>query len=255
MDTQKGKSFAELCFRPLVDGEAVYAFACNANGDVDYDAMSKAEQRDYLYAIVLVGRRFHVPYVRRLAVVTSTVIQAEDRFLRRRLRDQGTNARIVSRDIGDARKKKAVAPWFSCLPVDGQRHETPCRKRSTPFSAGRRLEPNVASRPGRFGRPTDRRSTKADLFRRPQRGTFQRSRRDPRDRELLPSRWRVVGWRQAGWPSVAVPCAWTPIRLEDRLHARHIKRVLRQDLLSVDRRRRLFVAGLRCGLYSRVALA
>jgi hypothetical protein len=67
MDTlaapSRSPSRHELRFRPLDDSRPVFAFRCDARGDVDLDQLSHRERNNYLYARVSIGREFARPSV------------------------------------------------------------------------------------------------------------------------------------------------------------------------------------------------
>ncbi|HUP08639.1 MAG TPA: hypothetical protein VMU47_15895 [Caldimonas sp.] len=53
----------ELRFRSLHNAGRGYAFACDARGHVDLDALSERARSNYLYARTVVGREFETPAV------------------------------------------------------------------------------------------------------------------------------------------------------------------------------------------------
>ena len=53
----------ELRFRSLHNAGRGYAFACDAGGHVDLDALSERARTNYLYARTVVGREFEMPAV------------------------------------------------------------------------------------------------------------------------------------------------------------------------------------------------
>jgi len=53
----------ELRFRSLHNPGRGYAFACDARGQVDLDALSERARSNYLYARTVVGREFETPAV------------------------------------------------------------------------------------------------------------------------------------------------------------------------------------------------
>ena len=55
----------ELRFDDLVIAGRGYAFACDASGQVDLDALGSRARADYLFARALRGRRTSMPVVRR----------------------------------------------------------------------------------------------------------------------------------------------------------------------------------------------
>lgn len=55
----------ELRFQSLFDAGRAYAFACDAAGHVDLDALSARARLNYLYARGAIGREFSLPEVRR----------------------------------------------------------------------------------------------------------------------------------------------------------------------------------------------
>lgn len=55
----------ELRFHPLLEAGRVYAFPCDAKGEVDLDALSERVRNDYFYARALVGRAYRMPVVER----------------------------------------------------------------------------------------------------------------------------------------------------------------------------------------------
>jgi hypothetical protein len=59
----------QLFFRSLFQPGRGYAFACDAQGHVDLDAMGERERADYFYARGLVGRELQAPTVRVLLAV------------------------------------------------------------------------------------------------------------------------------------------------------------------------------------------
>lgn len=56
----------ELRFEPLLRLARPLAFACDAAGAVDLDALADDERRDYLFAHTLIGRDYASPTVRRI---------------------------------------------------------------------------------------------------------------------------------------------------------------------------------------------
>lgn len=64
-DSAAPSSRYELRFESLfVEGRAM-SFPCNADGQVDLDALSERARCNYLYARAVVGREFRLPAVRR----------------------------------------------------------------------------------------------------------------------------------------------------------------------------------------------
>jgi hypothetical protein len=57
----------ELCFHSIHNAGHVYAFACDATGCVDLDAMGERDRTRYFYARTCIGREFFTPTVRRCA--------------------------------------------------------------------------------------------------------------------------------------------------------------------------------------------
>lgn len=57
-------SHHELRFQSLFDEGRALAFPCNAQGQVDLDALSERARRNYFFARGLVGRDFAFPSVR-----------------------------------------------------------------------------------------------------------------------------------------------------------------------------------------------
>ena len=53
----------ELRFHPLDDSRPVFAFRCDARGDVDLDQLSHRDRNNYLYARASIGREFARPSV------------------------------------------------------------------------------------------------------------------------------------------------------------------------------------------------
>ena len=53
----------ELRFHPLGEEGGGYAFPCDANGQVDLDALSDSARNDYLFARAFRGRAFRDPTV------------------------------------------------------------------------------------------------------------------------------------------------------------------------------------------------
>ena len=52
-----------LRFESLFDGGRALAFACDAGGQVDLDALSERARLNYLYARTVIGRDFAMPRV------------------------------------------------------------------------------------------------------------------------------------------------------------------------------------------------
>jgi hypothetical protein len=57
----------ELRFQSIHDAGRGFAFACDAAGHVDIDAMGERERNRYFYARTCVGREFLMPTVRTCA--------------------------------------------------------------------------------------------------------------------------------------------------------------------------------------------
>jgi hypothetical protein len=57
----------ELRFQSLFDTGRALAFACDASGQVNLDALSARARNNYLYARTSIGREFSMPEVRRQA--------------------------------------------------------------------------------------------------------------------------------------------------------------------------------------------
>jgi hypothetical protein len=53
-----------LHFQSLFDPGRGYAFPCDAEGQVDIDALSQTARDNYFYARIVVGRELSVPAVR-----------------------------------------------------------------------------------------------------------------------------------------------------------------------------------------------
>ncbi len=68
MDATSTSTGYELRFQSLFDEGRGYAFPCDANGDVDLDAMSEQARLNYLYARTVIGREFALPAVRHLGL-------------------------------------------------------------------------------------------------------------------------------------------------------------------------------------------
>ena len=64
MNTSQASAEYELLFRSLFDAGRAYAFACDAQGNVDLDALSERSKNNYLYARTVIGREFAMPAVR-----------------------------------------------------------------------------------------------------------------------------------------------------------------------------------------------
>jgi hypothetical protein len=58
----------ELRFRSLFRPGAGYAFACDADGHVDLDALSEAGRNHYFFARAVVGSELTIPTVGRAVV-------------------------------------------------------------------------------------------------------------------------------------------------------------------------------------------
>ncbi|MEJ8851391.1 hypothetical protein [Variovorax rhizosphaerae] len=56
-----------LCFCRLQDGMQLYAFPCDARGNVDMDSLSERARHNYLYARALMGLQTSWPAVQRCA--------------------------------------------------------------------------------------------------------------------------------------------------------------------------------------------
>ncbi len=54
----------ELCFRSLYNGRSVYAFPCDASGNVNMDTLGDRARCNYLYVRIGIGHEFSVPAVR-----------------------------------------------------------------------------------------------------------------------------------------------------------------------------------------------
>jgi len=54
-----------LCFCGLQDGNQLYAFPCDALGNVDMDSLSERARNNYLFARALMGLQVSWPAVRR----------------------------------------------------------------------------------------------------------------------------------------------------------------------------------------------
>ncbi|MEO8250119.1 MAG: hypothetical protein ABI589_12190 [Burkholderiales bacterium] len=65
--SQNAKAY-ELRFRSLFDDGKALAFPCNANGEVDMDALSQRARDNYLAARALIGRQFAWPAVQSVAL-------------------------------------------------------------------------------------------------------------------------------------------------------------------------------------------
>ena len=52
-----------LCFRSLSDRGRGLAFSCDAQGQVNLDALSDRALNDYLFARTVIGREFLIPEV------------------------------------------------------------------------------------------------------------------------------------------------------------------------------------------------
>jgi len=52
-----------LRFESLFDGGRALAFACDAGGHVDLDALSERAKLNYLYARTVIGRDFAMPRI------------------------------------------------------------------------------------------------------------------------------------------------------------------------------------------------
>lgn len=50
----------ELRFEPLAGVQSIYAFPCDAAGNVDLDALSERDRNRYFYARVALGRGFAI---------------------------------------------------------------------------------------------------------------------------------------------------------------------------------------------------
>lgn len=59
----RSSSRHELRFQPLDDSRPVFAFRCDARGEVDLDQLSHRDRINYLYASVSIGREFTRPSV------------------------------------------------------------------------------------------------------------------------------------------------------------------------------------------------
>jgi hypothetical protein len=53
----------ELRFDPLFDGGRAMSFPCDANGQVDLDALTERSRSNYLFARAATGREFAWPCV------------------------------------------------------------------------------------------------------------------------------------------------------------------------------------------------
>lgn len=56
----------ELRFRSLFNQGRALAFPCDAQGEVELDALSERARNNYLYARAVVGREFAAPAVERV---------------------------------------------------------------------------------------------------------------------------------------------------------------------------------------------
>ena len=59
----RSSSRHELRFHPLDSSRPVFAFHCDAHGEVDLDQLSHRDRNNYLYARVSIGREFARPSV------------------------------------------------------------------------------------------------------------------------------------------------------------------------------------------------
>lgn len=59
----RSSSRHELRFHPLDNSRPVFAFRCDARGEVDLDQLSSRDRNNYLYARVSIGREFAKPSV------------------------------------------------------------------------------------------------------------------------------------------------------------------------------------------------
>jgi hypothetical protein len=62
IDTVPGSGY-EIRFQSLFNAGRALSFPCNAQGDVQLDALSDRARDNYLYARAVVGREFAVPAV------------------------------------------------------------------------------------------------------------------------------------------------------------------------------------------------
>ncbi|WP_213953847.1 MULTISPECIES: hypothetical protein [unclassified Variovorax] len=67
MTASQAPSGFVLCFCRLQDGNQLYAFPCDALGNVDMDSLSEKARLNYLYARALRGLQVSWPAVRRCA--------------------------------------------------------------------------------------------------------------------------------------------------------------------------------------------
>ena len=63
MNTSHASTAWELRFEPLFFGRRGYVFPCNAQGQVDMDALSERTLNNYLYARAMMGRELAWPCV------------------------------------------------------------------------------------------------------------------------------------------------------------------------------------------------
>ena len=55
----------ELCFESLFSYGRGFAFPCDSQGRIDFDAVSDRARNNYLFARAMIGREYAVPKVRR----------------------------------------------------------------------------------------------------------------------------------------------------------------------------------------------
>lgn len=61
--TPQSTSRYELRFRSLFDDGRAFAFPCDADGQVDFAAMSERARRSYHHARAMVGRELSMPSI------------------------------------------------------------------------------------------------------------------------------------------------------------------------------------------------
>jgi hypothetical protein len=61
---RRGRPPCELRFRSLYKPGRGYSFPCDADGQVDLDALSECERNSYFYARTAIGCEFAMPVVR-----------------------------------------------------------------------------------------------------------------------------------------------------------------------------------------------
>lgn len=66
----------ELCFRPLSHTSQGYSFPCDANGQVNLDAMSEPTRNAYFFARVVIGHQLAAPEVIRAGAAPCNTVHA-----------------------------------------------------------------------------------------------------------------------------------------------------------------------------------